>query len=52
MSSMAMLVERSRLVREVQQQHAQILELSTMLELQRLRTYPTLNLASINKIEQ
>lgn len=37
-------VERARLVRKVQQQHAQILELSTMLELQRLRTFPTLNI--------
>jgi hypothetical protein len=39
---MKMIVERARLVRIVQQQHAQILELTTMLELQRLRTYPTL----------
>lgn len=37
-------VERARLVRKVQQQHAQILELSAMLELQRLRTFPTLNI--------
>lgn len=43
---MDVLIERSRLVRQVQRQHAQILELSTMLELQRLRTYPTLNLNS------
>ena len=39
---MKMIVERARLVRVVQLQHAQILELTTMLELQRLRTYPTL----------
>lgn len=41
---MAMIVERARLVREVQRQHAQIIELCTTLELQRLRTYPTLTM--------
>lgn len=41
---MAVIVERARLVRKVQQQHSQILEHGTLLELQRLRTYPTLNL--------
>lgn len=46
---MQMLVQRSRLVRQVQKQHAKILELSTMLELQRLRTFPTLNLNAVNK---
>ena len=40
---MTILVERSQLVRLVQQQHSQILELSTILELQKLRTFPTLN---------
>uniref|UniRef100_A0AAG5CTR8 Cilia- and flagella-associated protein 43 n=1 Tax=Anopheles atroparvus TaxID=41427 RepID=A0AAG5CTR8_ANOAO len=39
---MAAIVERARLVRLVQAQHTQILELGTMLELQRLKTYPTL----------
>lgn len=43
---MSMLRERSRLLRQVQQQHAKILELSTLLELQRLKTYPTLNFSS------
>ncbi|XP_037027792.1 cilia- and flagella-associated protein 43 [Bradysia coprophila] len=45
---LALLVERSRLVKQVQKQHAKILELTTMLELQRLKTYPTLNLQSTN----
>uniref|UniRef100_A0A182NFS1 Cilia- and flagella-associated protein 43 n=1 Tax=Anopheles dirus TaxID=7168 RepID=A0A182NFS1_9DIPT len=39
---MVAIVERARLVRLVQAQHTQILELGTMLELQRLKTYPTL----------
>ncbi|XP_053673195.1 cilia- and flagella-associated protein 43 [Anopheles nili] len=39
---MTAIVERARLVRLVQAQHTQILELGTMLELQRLKTYPTL----------
>uniref|UniRef100_A0A182QQN2 Cilia- and flagella-associated protein 43 n=1 Tax=Anopheles farauti TaxID=69004 RepID=A0A182QQN2_9DIPT len=39
---MGAIVERARLVRLVQAQHTQILELGTMLELQRLKTYPTL----------
>lgn len=48
MFRLALLVERSRLVKQVQKQHAKILELTTMLELQRLKTYPTLNLQSTN----
>lgn len=47
---LAILVERSRLTRKVQQQHAKILELTTMLELLKLRTYPTLNVAPERKI--
>lgn len=39
---MGAIVDRARLVRLVQTQHSQILELGTMLELQRLKTYPTL----------
>uniref|UniRef100_A0A182K4I2 Cilia- and flagella-associated protein 43 n=1 Tax=Anopheles christyi TaxID=43041 RepID=A0A182K4I2_9DIPT len=39
---MTAIVERARLVRLVQAQHTHILELGTMLELQRLKTYPTL----------
>lgn len=39
------LSERARLVRQVQHQHAQIIELSTVLELQRLKTFPTLCVA-------
>lgn len=39
---MEIIVERAKLVRLIQLQHANILELSTLLELQRLKTYPTL----------
>lgn len=43
---LTLMTRRSRLVREIQQNHARILELCTMLELQRLRTFPTLTRAS------
>ncbi|XP_053698844.1 cilia- and flagella-associated protein 43 [Sabethes cyaneus] len=46
-NKMALIVDRSRLVRLVQVQYAQILELGTMLELQRLKTYPTLSTSFI-----
>lgn len=39
---MAMIKERAKIVRHVQQQHSQLLQLSTLLDLQRLKTYPTL----------
>lgn len=39
---MAMIKERAKLVRHIQQQHSQLLQMSTLLELQRLKTYPTL----------
>lgn len=39
---MAMIKERANLVRHIQQQHSQLLQMSTLLELQRLKTYPTL----------
>lgn len=39
---MSAIIARARLVRQIQKQHADILEHSTYLELQRLRTYPTL----------
>lgn len=38
----AMMTRRSRLVREIQRNHSRIVELCTILELQRLRTFPTL----------
>lgn len=40
---MAMILRRSRLVKQIQDQHAELMELTTTLELQQLRTYPTLN---------
>lgn len=39
---MAMIKDRAKLVRHIQQQHSQLLQMSTLLELQRLKTYPTL----------
>lgn len=39
---MAMIIERAKMVRLIQHQHSQLLQLTTLLELQRLKTYPTL----------
>lgn len=47
---MFFITERARLVRQVQQQHSQILDLSTLLELQRLRTFPTLTVPHNEKL--
>uniref|UniRef100_A0A336L9U7 Cilia- and flagella-associated protein 43 n=1 Tax=Culicoides sonorensis TaxID=179676 RepID=A0A336L9U7_CULSO len=43
---MEFMVERSRLIRKIQEQHSYILELNTLAELQKLKTYPTLTTAS------
>lgn len=43
---MEFMIERSRLIRKIQEQHSFILELSTMAELQKLRTFPTLTAPS------
>lgn len=40
------MAERSRLIRKIQEQHSQILEFSTLLELQKLRTFPTLTISN------
>lgn len=40
---MSMILKRSQLVRQIQAQHAELAELTATLELQQLRTYPTLN---------
>lgn len=40
---MTMILKRSRLVKQIQEQHAELMELTATLELQQLRTYPTLN---------
>lgn len=42
---MAGIIKRAQLVRQVQMQHTQILERAAILELQQLRTFPTLNIA-------
>lgn len=44
---MTMVLKRSRLVKQIQEQHAELMELTATLELQQLRTYPTLNNAPI-----
>lgn len=41
---MAIIIERSKIVRHIQYQHSHLLQLTTLLELQRLKTYPTLTL--------
>lgn len=40
---MSMIWSRAKIVRTIQNQHSQLLQLSTILELQRLKTFPTLN---------
>lgn len=40
---MTMVLKRSRLVKQIQEQHAELMELTATFELQQLRTYPTLN---------
>lgn len=40
---MAMIISRSKIIRQIQNQHSQLLQLTTILELQRLKTFPTLN---------
>lgn len=42
---MSAIIMRTQLVRRVQMQHSQILERAAVLELQQLRTFPTLNIA-------
>lgn len=42
---MSAIIMRTQLVRRVQMQHSQILEQAAVLELQQLRTFPTLNIA-------
>lgn len=42
---MSAIIMRTQLVRRVQMQHSQILERAAILELQQLRTFPTLNIA-------
>lgn len=39
---MKIIIDRAQIVRMIQQQHSHLLQLSTILELQRLKTFPTL----------
>lgn len=49
---MAIIISRAKIVRDIQHQHSQILQLSTLLELQRLKTYPTLSLAQVGRYQK
>jgi hypothetical protein len=40
---MSLIINRAKFVRQIQNQHSQLLQLTTILELQRLKTFPTLN---------
>jgi hypothetical protein len=40
---MSIILERAKIVRTIQNQHSHLLQLTTLLELQRLKTFPTLN---------
>lgn len=44
---MSLIVRRSRLVKQIQDQHNEILILQTELELLRLKTYPTLKFKTL-----
>ena len=39
---MMIIIDRAKIVRHIQNQHSHLLQLTTLLELQRLKTYPTL----------
>lgn len=45
--SMAAIVKRSKLVKQIQEQHNEILVLQTELELLKLKTYPTLKFKTL-----
>ncbi|XP_055325488.1 cilia- and flagella-associated protein 43 [Sitodiplosis mosellana] len=49
---MLLILKRSQLIRKIQEQHAELLELSATLELQKLRTYPTLNVPIYQQLDQ
>jgi hypothetical protein len=40
---MSIIIERAKIVRNIQNQHSHLLQLTTLLELQRLKTFPTLS---------
>jgi hypothetical protein len=49
---MAIIISRAKIVRDIQNQHSQLLQLGTLLELQRLKTYPTLSLANVGRYQK
>lgn len=49
---MSIIIERAKLVRLIQNQHSLLLQLSTLLELQRLKTYPTLTQINSGRYER
>lgn len=46
---MSIIIDRAKLVRHIQHQHSHLLQLTTLLELQRLKTYPTLTQTHSNR---
>jgi hypothetical protein len=49
---MAIIISRAKIVRDIQHQHSQLLQLGTLLELQRLKTYPTLSLPNVGRYQR
>lgn len=49
---MSIILERAKLVRHIQYQHSHLLQLSTLLELQRLKTYPTLTQTHVGRYQK
>jgi hypothetical protein len=49
---MSAIIERAKIVRNIQNQHSHLLQLSTLLELQRLRTYPTLTAKATERYQR
>lgn len=49
---MNIIIERAKLVRHIQYQHSHLLQLTTLLELQRLKTYPTLTQNQVGRYQR
>lgn len=49
---MTIIIERAKLVRHIQYQHSHLLQLTTLLELQRLKTYPTLTQNQVGRYQR
>lgn len=49
---MTIIIDRAKIVRHIQYQHSHLLQLTTLLELQRLKTYPTLTQNQIGRYQK